>query len=192
MKNFIHKFENGGSTLLDKTWDEIKCDFVSQKMPKGSILLMQGDVSDKLYFVNSGAVRGYYEWSGKEYTSWFAHDKQFACSIRSFFTQTPSVETIHLLEETELCYFRYRDTEGDDAASCRVNELMQLITEQYLLLYESRVRMLRGMSAQERWDVFTTNYPELYRRVSLQHIASYLDLTPSTISRLRKPKKHLI
>lgn len=188
MKNFIHKFEKGNSRLLDAAWDEIKGEFITQTLPKGSILLMQGDVSDKLYFVKSGAVRGYYEWSGREYTSWFAHDKQFACSVRSFFTQTPSVETIHLLEETELCFFRYRDTEGENETAVAINELLQLATEQYLLQYESRVRMLRGMNAQERWDVFTSNFPELYKRVSLQHIASYLNMAPSTISRLRNPK----
>lgn len=166
----------------------MKASLITQTFPRGSLLLMQGDVSDKLYFVETGLVRGFYEWTGKEYTAWFAQDGDFACSVRSFFTQDPSFETIQLLEESTLSFLRYQDIETAITANTTdMQEFIRLLTEQYLLQHESRVRMLRGMSAKERWDIFTTHHPALYCRVPLQYIASYLDLTPATLSRLRNP-----
>ena len=167
MLNLIHNFEKDGFELPNTFREEMKANLITQTFPRNS-LLMQGDVSDKLYFVEMGLVRGFYEWTGKEYTSWFAQDGDFACSVRSFFRQTPSFETIQLLEETTLSFLRYQDIEAAITANTAgMQAFIRLLTEQYLLQYESRGRMLRGMSARERWDIFTTHHPALYSRVSL-------------------------
>ena len=188
MENTIHKFEEDSFTLPEQVWSHIKGICITQTLPRGSILLMQGDVSDKLYFMEQGVARGFYEWSKKEYTSWFVQEKQFACSIRSFVRQTPSFETIQLLETSKVSFVRYTDIQQTIRLLPEISHLTQLLNQHYLLRYESLVRVLRGMSAKERWDIFTAHHPGLYKRVPLQYIASYLDLTPSTVSRLRTKK----
>ncbi|AQG80290.1 Crp/Fnr family transcriptional regulator [Spirosoma montaniterrae] len=185
MRTTINSFTNEKCKLSGDIWATISGAFVTQPAKRGSVLLHEGDVSDKLYFIESGLVRAFYEWEGKEYTSWFASDEQFACSARSFFRQVPSFETIQVIEPSIIAYVRHSDIQRILTAMPEVENLMRLLAEHFLLQNESRLRVLRSLTAQQRFDHFVQHYPELYSRVPLQHLASYLDVTPSTLSRLR-------
>src|SRR3954469_437805 len=65
---------------------------------KNELLLQEGKTCRHLYFLEKGAVRGYYNLEGKEITHWFAFENDFVTSFHSFSTQTPAVENIQLLE----------------------------------------------------------------------------------------------
>ncbi len=189
MRTVIQAIEGANFTLPGAVWEKIADAFVSQRFARGAVLVQQGDVSDKLYLVETGLIRGYYEWQAKEYTSWFAYDKQFGLSARSFFRQAPSFETVQVIEPSVISCVRYEDIQQSLTTLPEVEHLMRVLTEQFLLQYESRTRVLRGLSARQRLEHFVNHYPELYRRAPLQHIASYLDMTPATLSHLRA-KKH--
>ncbi|GAB2783450.1 hypothetical protein GCM10027275_29280 [Rhabdobacter roseus] len=62
------------------------------------------------------------------------------------------------------------------------------MAERYLILYSEQARWLRATSAEERFRQFITKYPELYEKVPLKHIASYLGMAPETVSRILKKK----
>jgi hypothetical protein len=66
------------------------------------------------------------------------------------------------------------------------NYIGRILTEIYLLMYDERVRFLRMMSAQKRNDAFRDMFPNIYDRAPKKYIASFLGLSPETLSRVRK------
>lgn len=185
MRKVISKFESPVFSLPDAVWDKISTVLVTRSYASGSVLLSEGDISDKLYFIEDGIARSFYESNGQEYTTWFARNKQFACSVRSFFRQVPSFETIQLLTDAKVSCVSYSDIQLGLATLPEVSQLMRLLTEQYVLQYESQARVFRSLNARQRLDHFVKHNPEIYREVALKDIATYLDMDPCTLSRLR-------
>ncbi len=71
MRNLIHQFEKDGFRVSDAVWKKIIAAFQPQTLPKGSILLIPGEVSDKLYFMKTGIARVFYEWNGQDINPFF-------------------------------------------------------------------------------------------------------------------------
>lgn len=74
---------------------------------KKHILLEPGQTSNRMYFVESGLLRGYYLKDGKEVTTWFMAENEFVISILSFYSQNPSYEYIEVLEDSKLWSLSY-------------------------------------------------------------------------------------
>ena len=72
--------------------------FEQQVFSKNDYLLTKGKICRHLYFLEKGALRGYYDLDNKEITHWFAFENDFVTSFHSFITQQPSVENIQFLE----------------------------------------------------------------------------------------------
>ncbi|GAB2783425.1 Crp/Fnr family transcriptional regulator [Rhabdobacter roseus] len=159
-----------------------------QQVPKYTQLVPLGGVSDRLYFLYAGLARSYYLESGKEMTSWLAQAGALLCVPESFLAQQPSREAIQLLEDSTLVSFSHADLQALYAAYPGTNKLGRWVAERYLTLYSEQARWLRATSAEERFRQFITKYPELYEKVPLKHIASYLGMAPETVSRILKKK----
>jgi CRP-like cAMP-binding protein len=98
----------------------------------------------------------------------------------------PSVESIELLEDSELISLSYKGLNELYDIAHEANYIVRILTEMYLVMYDERVRFMRMTSAQSRNDVFKTMFPDIYDRAPKKHIASFLGLTPETLSRVRK------
>jgi CRP-like cAMP-binding protein len=152
---------------------------------KNQQLLTEGKICRYLYFLEKGALRGYYNVEGKEITHWFGFENDFITSFHSFITQEPSVENIQLLEGsilwsiskdalTEL-FNRFHDIE----------RLMRIAYEKYYIRLEERYVNAQFKTATERYEQLLTNTPHILERVPLGHIASYLGISQETLSRIR-------
>lgn len=153
--------------------------------PKNTVLVREGDRSDKLYFIAKGAARAYCFHQEKEYTDWFVFENMFMCSILSFFGQMPSVQIIETLEPSEMLVisreqmYQVADKHPDVQKFCR------MILEQSLVILQQHVIDQRFKTAQERYQQLITNYPQAIQRVPLKYIAGYLGVTQETLSRIR-------
>jgi CRP/FNR family transcriptional regulator, anaerobic regulatory protein len=154
---------------------------------KNTVLLPLGAVCDKLYFLYSGLVRGYYLENEKEITAWFAKENDFVYST-SFLNQKPVFEVVELLEDSVLVSLSYEDLHQLYELFPATNNIGRLITESYLVRYDEQARSLRSLTAEERFRKFVAGYPSIYERVPLKHIASFLGMTPETVSRILKRK----
>lgn len=167
----------------------LRARLVYESLPKGSILLEAGAINTRLYYVVNGIAHAWYKREGKLITSWFSHEEHFIISSNSFLLQQPSYEAIELLTDAELISIEHSDLEMLYQQYPEVNSIVRLISQQYLLIYEERVRSLRCLTAVERYERFAAQYPELLQRIPLQYIATFLGTTPQNLSRIRRPKK---
>lgn len=153
--------------------------------PRKHWLLQPGQVSDRLYFIEQGVIRGYYLKDDREVTSWFMREGDFIISIVSFYLRQPAREYIELLEDSVVWSITYTQLQQLYRDYPEFNTVGRLLTEKYYMLSELRSQNLRMQTAPERYDQLLVDFPDIFRRVPLKYIASHLGISPETLSRLR-------
>ncbi len=156
-----------------------------KKVPKGDHILKFGETCRHIYFVNKGYVRIYYFKDGKDITEWFADEKQFFFSIKSYFEQSPSKLIIEALEDCEIILL---SKEGQDRLRKSNLEISNLIIAFYsgsLIHSQKRMESMQFENASNRYRHLLSQQPNILKKVPLQHIASFLGITQETLSRIR-------
>ncbi|TGE24992.1 Crp/Fnr family transcriptional regulator [Hymenobacter aquaticus] len=156
-----------------------------EELPAHHLLLQPGQVARRVYFLETGLVRGYTLLHGREISSWFMPAGDFVISILSFFTQQPSDEYLELLEPAVVHSITYDQLQRLYHDFPEFNFIGRRILEKYYVLSEQRARNLRSRSAAERYELLLRDFPTVFQRVALHHIASHLGMAPETLSRLR-------
>ena len=154
-------------------------------LPRKHWLLQPGQMSERLYFIEQGVVRGYYLKDGKEVTSWFMREGDFIISIVSFYTRQPAREYIELLTDSVVLSITYAQLQQLYRDFPEFNTVGRLLTEKYYVLSELRTQNLRMQTAPERYAQLLADFPDIFGRVPLKYIASHLGISPETLSRLR-------
>lgn len=154
-------------------------------LPAQHLLLRPGQVARRVYFIESGLVRGYTLLHGREVSSWFMQADDFVISILSFFTQQPSTEYLELLEPAVVHSMTHTDLQHLYRNFPEFNYVGRLLIEKYYVMSEQRAQHLRARTAHERYQELLRDFPTIFQRVALQHIASHLGMAPETLSRLR-------
>ncbi|RAK70070.1 Crp/Fnr family transcriptional regulator [Hymenobacter edaphi] len=156
-----------------------------EELPARRALLAPGQVAGRIYFVERGLARGYYLHEGREANTWFMREGDFIISIVSFLTRTASQEFIELLEASVLYSISYEQLQQLYRDFPEFNYVGRVLTEHYYVLSEQRTQQLRLLRAEQRYAQLVQSFPEVLQRVPLKHLASYLGVTPETISRIR-------
>ena len=157
-------------------------------LTKSSLILKPDHVSNHVYFIEKGLVRGYYLKDGKEITTGFMKEGQFALSPVSFFGQQPSFEFLQLLEDCTLHSITHKQLEQLYVKFPEFNKVGRLLVEQYYIRSELRTHQMRSLSATERYALCQSTYGAMLNRVSNDHLASLIGLTPETLSRVKSKK----
>lgn len=162
---------------------------VSQSLiyKSGRYLLVPNQISDKLYYIEAGLVRAFYDTdNGREVSNWFDQEDGWVCSVQSFLTQTPANEYIQLLEDSQLIAVSYQDLLRLLNQYPELNFHFRLLSEYHLVVYDKRLQLLREQDALKRYQGFLELYPRLACRLQVKHVAQFLNLAPATLSRIRK------
>lgn len=164
--------------------------FKPLKKNKNDLLLSQGQTSQRTYFVGKGCLRFFYiNEEGKDTTRYIAFENQLATALVSFITNSPSTEYIQVLEKSELLYIDHQD----------FNYLMEIIPkwrEFYCIYLEkayvnnaNRLMSFTTMDALERYNQLLKFNPTVVRRLSNKIVASYINVSQETLSRLKSKTK---
>jgi CRP/FNR family transcriptional regulator, anaerobic regulatory protein len=182
--DFIEKLHHTDS----KTMELIKENTFVQHFPKGAILHQINEIQNKAYFICKGLVRAYYIENDREITAWVLKENDFAYLPYSFLQQLPSFEVMEAIEDVIVIVFDYSTIQNMYLISPELNTISRLLTEQYLIRYDERVRLLRLQTIKERFTRFIRLFSDLYERTQLKDIASFLGTTAGNISRVHNQK----
>ena len=155
------------------------------RVQKGDFILKEGEVCKNIYWVVKGLVRQFYIKNGKELTEYMAVENNIFMSIESLFEDQPSHQQIHALEPTIVFALPKDKLEREAVRNVNIQMLYRKILEESLILSQIRADMLRFESAPERYAKLVKRAPQLVLRAPLVYIASYLQMTPETLSRVR-------
>lgn len=154
-------------------------------LPKNDFLLTEGKVCRHLYFLEQGALRGFYHLDGKEITHWFGFEMDFVTSFHSFITQEPSVENIQLIEGAVLWAVAKEDVTRLLNEHKEIERLVRIAYEKYYIRLEERFVNAQFRTATELYDKLLQEKPHILERVPLGQVASYLGISQETLSRIR-------
>ena len=158
---------------------------------KGTLLLEEGQICDRIYFLEEGVLRSSCFVDGKDVTRWFSFPTHFATDYFSFVYQKPSEN--NLVAETDvtllsLSYLALQELCRKDSVWIDLNR--RLLEEYYLSTME-RVTQFQTLSTAERYQQILAEFPDIETQVSLGHLASFLGMSQENLSRLRKRRQRL-
>ena len=162
--------------------DEIK----RKKMPlqRNDMLIRAGEIERSLYYIESGAIHAFYVSESEEHTIRFGYKDSLIASIPSFYNQKPSEIYLQAIRKTELTAFDREDfirvMNGDpDLRTFYIASLEQLAGQQMEREFD-----LLTSSPSERLRRVMERSPALFQEIPAKYIASYLRMTPETLSRI--------
>ena len=171
--------------LSDDAQTALEDAFKKTVLAKNEWLLTQGQVCRHLYFLEKGALRGCYNLDGREITHWFGFENDFVTSFHSFITGEPTVENIQLLEGSILWSVSKETLTALFNRHHDIERLVRIAYEKYYIRLEERFVNAQFKTAAERYENLLQQTPHIIERVPLGHIASYLGISPETLSRIR-------
>ncbi|MEI6328882.1 MAG: Crp/Fnr family transcriptional regulator [Pseudanabaena sp. ELA645] len=175
--------------LTLKQQEEICKMFEFQDLPRDTILLKVGEVCNHTHFIVEGAARSSYKKDNKEFVTWLGFEGEFVHSAQSFLLREPSLESIVLISDCKLLSLGYSNLELLYEKDPIWNKVGRLLYELHYITLQARLNSHLSMSAAERYDQIYLRHPDILDRVKLVHLASYLGMTPETLSRLRANKE---
>lgn len=160
--------------------------FTFRQVPKKFILSKEGGIARELYFINKGLMRLYYTRDGEEITGYIFRENLFASSYDSFLRQSPSLQTLETLEDCELLVITKPELDHLYATLPKMNILGRKVVEQRFVNAQRILSSFIMDSPEDRYRKFETENGDLLLRVPHHIIASYLGITPVSLSRIRK------
>ena len=189
-KKHIDKFVQ----VSNDEFDEIQEFFDIKNVAKKENLLEEGQVCRHHYFVLDGLLRKFYiNEKGIEQTTEFAIETWWMADYESYNSGNPSKNNIDALEDTELIMIKKNDFDAVVKAIPNFRSLKEKLETRSYDASQNRILSNISDTAEKRYENFIKKYPDIYNRVPLHMIASYLGLTRETLSRIRsnyaKPEK---
>lgn len=175
------------SSLPETLKDRLRQIVRIKTIKKRDHLLRAGEICRNIYFIKRGLLRCYFfNEKDEEVTGWIFGEKRAVVGVHSFYTQQKGFEYIHALEETEVFYISYGELMAIYLEYPEFCYVALRLTVDYLIFWFTQSCNLRRLGARERFDLMMNGSEGiLFNRVPLKYLASYLDMIPSTLSRMR-------
>lgn len=185
MKEVIEKFssECGVDT---ESMEALIANMTDVRFKKGDVVIECGDMDDSIYIIKTGIWRSCIDRDGSELTLWFSGDSSFVVDVWCYQRHEPS--RIRIVSETDSNAYRISkaDVERLCSESLVIANTLRRIFEYHAATYEeSNMSLLECQTGEERYLALLHNSPELFLRIPLNKLASYLRLTPQSLSRIR-------
>ncbi|MDG1797913.1 MAG: Crp/Fnr family transcriptional regulator [Flavobacteriales bacterium] len=188
MEDLINKIK----TRLDLTSEAEEFIYLISKektLPKGEVLIRQGQIVKKTFYVTSGCLRSYcIDKNGKEHTLLFAIKDWWISDFIAIHNNEFATLTVECLTESKVIEFNAKELDGIHARFPEFEPYQRHNLERHIVSLHKRILNQLQLSAVERYDLFLNQYPDIEQHTRNFHIASYLGITQQSLSRIRLEK----
>ncbi len=164
---------------------EIAAILLRKEVEKGELLLKEGEISQNLVIVGKGMLRQFYYKNGKDVTEHFSYEGCIIICIESMLKKEPTKLMIEALEESVVYLLPYDKLLLLADIYREVNIFYRKVLEYSLIVSQIKADAWRFETANERYKRLLKTDPEVIKRAPMAHIASYLLMSPETLSRAR-------
>lgn len=182
---FFQKFKEK-VPLNEQEEEHIKSYLTPKKIRKKQYLLQEGDICKSLAFVEKGMLREYLVDDAGEHIIQFAIEGWTIADLLSFLTSEPATYNIDAIEDSELVIISKSAHEDLLLKEPKYETYMRLLMTNAYVALQKRLTSFISSPVEDQYTSFTRMYPNIVQRVPQHMIASYMGLTPETLSRVRK------
>jgi CRP-like cAMP-binding protein len=173
--------------LSDEEIEIIKQSFKLKKLRKRQYLLQEGDTSKYISFVIKGALRQYtIDDKGHEHIVRFGIERWWMGDYEGFMMKTPSRYHIDAIDDSELLQISYEQLEDLKKTVPAIEAMLKKIDQRSYISQQRRIHSSISNTAEDRYIELLNTYPDFLQRFPQNMIASYLGISPETLSRIRK------
>lgn len=166
--------------------EQIVACFKARKVKRNTIILSENEVCNEFYFVAKGILRTYYlTKQGQEKTRYVIFDGAAGTAISSFISRQPSFEFMDALEDSEIYAITHDDFFRLTKEIPAWAEFYRTMLEMAYVFQNKKIETLVTLSAKQRYQKLLEEHPIYVQKLSNKTLASYLDITPETLSRLK-------
>jgi CRP-like cAMP-binding protein len=173
------------STMTHEELDTLESILVPKKYAKGEMILSEGEVCEEISYIDKGLIRQFYYKNDRELTEHIGADGEIFMCIESLFKEEKTHLQVEALEPTIVYALPKRRLEQVALHNVNIQILYRKILEESLIISQIHADLVRFESAQSRYLRLCKMKPQVVLRAPLVYIASYLQMTPETLSRVR-------
>ncbi|EFA43574.1 cyclic nucleotide-binding domain protein [Hallella bergensis DSM 17361] len=173
------------STMTHEELDTLESILVPRKYAKGEMILSEGEVCEEISYIDKGLIRQFYYKNDKELTEHIGADGEIFMCIESLFKEEKTYLQVEALEPTTVYALPKQRLEQVALHNVNIQILYRKILEESLIISQIHADLVRFESAQNRYLRLCKMKPQVVLRAPLLFIASYLQMTPETLSRVR-------
>ncbi|MEO9476732.1 MAG: Crp/Fnr family transcriptional regulator [Cyclobacteriaceae bacterium] len=186
MENVI-SFFNNIIPLSERTVSLISEFFVFDELKKGEYFIKKGQFAKEIAFLESGIVRAYYiNNEGKEYNKTLFSAPSIIGSYASLISKQKNTVAQQALTDCKIWRVPFHKIESLSEGNFEIERLRRIIAENYFLINEKKEIEMALLDAEKRYLILQKEYPGIELKIPQYHIAAYLGISPTQLSRIRK------
>lgn len=177
--------------VTDAELDQFASKLTFKELRKKELFIESGKTQRAIGYITSGLVRSFFvDLDGFEKTVGFYPEGDYATHYPAFISQKPSSYSIQCLEPTRMVLLGYADMQWIYQQLPGFERYGRLVAEEILKRQQARIESFIFQTAEERYLDFIKRYPNLFNRISLSHLCSYLGIERQSLTRIRQKLAH--
>jgi CRP-like cAMP-binding protein len=181
------QFFKNSNLVSQKAAEEIAGLFHSKTIKKNEFLFKEGRICNDYYFLEKGFIRAFaYDTAGNDVTTNFYSGSQVVFEVNSFFNRVLSRENYQAIVDCEGWSITYQQLNHLFHSMPEFREFGRSILVKGFSSLKIRMLSMITETAEQRYDALLKSNPEIFQHAALKHIASYLGITDTSLSRIRK------
>lgn len=183
----LYEFLTSIAPLQDNTWEEVKRLFTEKELPKGAFFAEEGKAARQIGFLRTGIIRSFYRnLAGHEINKHFFTANSIIGDYSSLITRRPGKLNLQALSDARLLVANYSDIQKLYDRFPDLERQGRRLTELFFVQKEDRDAEMVLLDPEKLYRLFRQQFPNLEKMIPLEHIASYLGISPSQLGRIQR------
>ncbi|WP_430812685.1 MULTISPECIES: Crp/Fnr family transcriptional regulator [unclassified Carboxylicivirga] len=159
--------------------------FEAMDFPAKHLLIEGGKMNNYVYFIEKGLCRSFCMLDEEEVTSWFSREGDITFALLALYRNQPGFEYVETLEPTTAYAIKINDLNHLYTTNIEIANWSRVVHQECVLSLQTRRIERLQKSAKERYEILLNEQPDLFARVKLSYLASFLGMTPQHFSKMR-------